>query len=367
MLPPDWTNPQPLSELAHELRAPLGGIDAMVEMLEASGLDADQARIVEALKASHAHLRAIANRILGAGRIEGEGMETDAGRPELAIPAFLAGFLPSAQARCQAKGIEFVLLDTVGDDNPVIEDPVGLRQVLENLCDNAVRLTASGVVTLSVRREGPSRLAIAVSDTGPGLSEAEAARLIREGGRIPGRTAGAGLGLSIAGRIVAGHGGDLRGGPAPDGSGARFAFTWPAIWPLHGAGDLGQDCSPDCLIVDDHPASRLVIGTILRAAGYRCMDVPDPDSALAAIRDHAPRIVLTDLNMPNGDGRELAQAIRRLDASVRPLVIAVSADEVDLDAPENAVFSGAVLKPITVRAVLEALRSADAEREDRAA
>lgn len=359
MSPPDQINPVPLSELAHELRAPLGGIDAMVEMLEASGLDAGQTRIVEALKASHTHLRAIANRILEAPGGGNDAVGDDRLEQRPTLSAFLAAFLPSVHARCLAKGIDFIVANEAGEDEIPVDDPVGLRQVLENLCDNATRLTSSGAVTLTITREGRSRLAFAVADTGPGLSSADAERLIREGGRVSGRKGGAGLGLSIAGRIVAGHGGMLSGGPRPDGTGARFAFVWPA----HGAGDL----SPDCLIVDDHPASRLVMGTILKAAGYRCMDVPDPESALAAVRDYAPRIVLTDLNMPNGNGRELARTLRRLEGATRPTVIAVSADDVDLAAPENADFSAAVLKPITVRSVLDAVRTVTVERKDQAA
>lgn len=359
MPPSDTTNPASLSELAHELRAPLGGIDAMVEMLEASGLDAVQAGIVEALKASHAHLRAIANRILVEPGGANATSAADLSELRPTLSDFLASFLPSVQARCEAKGLEFIVNNGLIEETVLVDDPVGLRQVLENLCDNAARLTPSGSVALAIAREERARLAFAVTDTGPGLSEADAARLIRDGGRIAGRKGGAGLGLSIAGRIVAGLGGILGGGPGPDGAGARFSFTWPV--------NSARELSPDCLIVDDHPASRLVMGTILKAAGYRCMDVPDPQSALAAVRDYAPRIVLTDINMPDGDGRELARAVRRLDRATRPEVIAVSADDVDLAAPENADFSAAVLKPITVRAVLDAVQAVAADRKDRAA
>lgn len=359
MPPFDQTSPLPLSELAHELRAPLGGIDAMVEMLEASGLSVEQGRIVEALKASHAHLRAIANRILGAPNSDEDAREDSVASGGISLSAFLATLVPSIQARCHAGKIAFVLVNEASDTDACIGDAVGLRQVLENLCDNAARLTSAGSVTLWIGHNGPARLAFSVRDTGPGLSEADATRLIRAGGRIAGRSGGAGLGLSIAGRIVAGHGGELRGGPSPEGEGACFSFTWP----VHGAGDL----SPDCLIVDDHPASRLVIGTILKAAGYRCMDASGADSALEAVRAFFPRIVLTDLHMPNGDGHAFARAIRDLDLPVRPHIIAVSADEVDLAAPENAAFSGAVLKPITVRSVLEAVRGIAEPAKDEAA
>lgn len=331
-----------LREFAHELRAPLGGIEAMVEMLAASGLTPEQARIVGALNASLAHLRDIAGLILG-------GSEPKA-RREPGEGDFLADFELASQARAKTKGLAFRLHRSEPSLGAACEGRA-LRQVLENLIDNAVRLTSTGSIVLDVTRIGQDRLRFSLTDTGPGLSEADAARLTRDGGAIEGRAAGAGLGLNIAGRLVSEHGGMLTGGPAPGGTGACFSFDWPAS--ARGKGRL-------CLLVDDHPASRAVLATILGAAGYRCIEAGSVEQALARIEADSPAIVLTDLNMPGGGGAALIRQMAERANEVRPRIVVVSADPVEAGDPLRAMIDHAVLKPITVRAVLAAVTEVSA-------
>lgn len=344
--------PRAIAEIAHELRSPLGGIEAMVEMLAASPLDADQVRMIGALKASVAHLRVIADGVLG-----GNG-HRPAGMPSRPLGEVLAAFELASAARAQAAGLTFRLV--VADDSVrgaiVTEAP--LRQVLENLVDNAVRLTPAGLVELVVSGQPGGRLEFRLTDAGPGLSGEEAARLIRDGGGIAGRVGGAGIGLTIAGRLVAEEGGTLTGGPAEAGQGAAFAFDWPDV-------RLGR--KGECLIVDDHPASRLVLKTILGSVGYRCLEAGGVEEALALIVARQPRVVLTDLNMPGGDGTLLIERIGAMPATLRPRLIVVSADEIQPDNPLQAWIDGAIRKPIAVRAVLEAMAKVAQADETRAA
>lgn len=342
-----------IAEVAHELRAPLGGIEAMVEMLEASELDAGQMRVVSALKASVAHLRGLADRILDAPKTpdisDTASAAPDAGWSDLET---LLGALETAcHARANAKSMDF-RLDVA--DHSILKAQVDagpLRQVLENLIDNAFRLMTAGMVMLDVTRSTAGRLRFRVTDEGPGISTEDAARVIRDGGRIDGRAGGAGLGLSIAGRLVAAHGGVLTGGPAPGGKGAAFTFDWRH----ENLGDVSLADPANCLIVDDHPASRLVLKTILGSVGYRCLEAASVPQALQMITMQQPEFVLTDLNMPGGNGMELIAEIRAMPPAIRPKVLVVSADEIDAGHPVHALADAAVRKPITVRSVLEAM------------
>jgi CheY-like chemotaxis protein len=350
---PDATlSPPELAEILHELRSPLGGIESMIGMLEASALDDGQREIMTALKASAAHLRGIADRVLGdscCGKPRPEGKDAAKDHEGDCLAEFLGVLEISARARCASRGLEFVAEHAADPGLIFVMHQTGLRQVIENLLDNAVRLTESGCVTLSTDVAKDGRMQFHILDQGPGLSEDEALRLIRDGGGIVGRKGGAGLGLSIAGRIVAGHGGSLRGGPAPDGHGACFTFDWPVqcvAMPEHA-----------CLIVDDHRASRLVLKTILGAAGYPCVEAPDVAAAVRQFEAQVPALVLTDINMPDGDGLQLVRAISGMGFEAPPKIIVVSADEIDLSAPEHAGIDGAIRKPVTVRAVLDVVRS----------
>lgn len=344
--------PREITEIAHELRSPLGGIEAMVEMLEASTLDAEQGRIVEALKASVAHLRSIADGVLG-----GEGRRPPEARNR-PLEEVLAAFDLAARARAHAAGLSFRL--AVQDDalRSALIAPAPLRQVLENLIDNAIRLTPAGEIELAVSRLPGGRLGFRLTDAGPGLSEEDAARLIRDGGGIAGRAGGAGIGLTIAGRLVAEQGGRLSGGPADTGCGASFAFDWP---------DAGSGRKGDCLIVDDHPASRLVLKTILGSVGYRCLEAAGVEEALALVAARRPQVVLTDLNMPGGGGTLLIERIAAMPAADQPRLIVVSADEIGPDDPLRARIAGAIRKPITVRAVLDTMAKVVAREETCAA
>ena len=339
--------PARIREVLHELRAPLGGIAAMVDMLRASALDPRQREIVQALEASALHLRAIADGVLGAG----EDASAHKAHP---LRGFLEAISFTARARAEAKGVQFLLHL---EDESLAALEIGtpaLRQVLENLIDNALRLS-QGEVMLVVARRSESRLQFAVFDHGPGLTMEEAERLIREGGGIQGRPGGAGIGLSISGRIVSEHGGRLEGGPGEAGEGACLTFDWP-----DGEGAVAPE-GVACLVVDDHPASRLVMRTILSAAGYHVLEAADPREALALFERHKPGLVLSDLNMPNGGGQGLIFRLATLVPDMRPQLVVVSADEVGLDDPLYSVIDAQVKKPISVDSVLSAVSSARAK------
>ena len=343
-----------IAEIAHELRSPLGGIEAMVEMLEASRLDAEQRRMIAALKASVTHLRGIADGVLGAEKAK----VSSADCTWIVLGELLGEIEFACLARAQTKGLSFSLtVETAGIAEALVECGP-LRQVLENLVDNAVRLTPVGLVELRVIRKPGGRLGFEVHDGGPGISSDEAARLIRSGGSIEGRAGGAGIGLSIAGRLVAERGGMLTGGPVEAGAGAVFTFDWP---------DQRVSEKGDCLIVDDHPASRLVLGTILRSAGYGCLEAASVGEAMRVIAMRQPAFVLTDLNMPGEGGEILIQRIAELPEGERPRLVVVSADDLDAANPLHAAVDRAIRKPITVRAVLEAMADFSRETDVRAA
>ncbi|MCA3599573.1 MAG: hypothetical protein IOC58_01480, partial [Methylobacterium sp.] len=94
-------SPQAIREIAHELRSPLGGFEAMLDLLAATPLSPDQARLVEALEASAQHLRAILARALPPHA--GETREA----PRLG--ALIEAIAASASARAEKKGLVFAL------------------------------------------------------------------------------------------------------------------------------------------------------------------------------------------------------------------------------------------------------------------
>lgn len=333
-------SPQAICEIAHELRSPLGGFEAMLDLLAHTPLTPEQARLVEALEASAQHLRAILAHVLPPHA----GDAAQEPREPIRLGALIEAIAASASARAAKKGLAFVLwLDPALDRGADI-DALALRQVLENLIDNAIRMTEAGEVTLDVTAGPDRRIGFRLSDTGPGLDPACAESLLA-GGREA-RERRNGLGLGIAARLVARGGGTLRAEPRAAGQGSCFSFDWPV--------------SPDAaaenrlLIVDDHPASRLVLRTILAALGFACDEAASPDEALHRVRETPFAAIFTDLNMPGGGGRKLIEGLQA--QAVRPALVVVSADDPDEALGPGAAIDAAIQKPLTVPAVVAVLR-----------
>jgi len=326
-----------IAEIAHELRSPLGGFEAMLDLLARTPLSEEQQRLVHALEASAAHLRGILARVLPAH--QGEDVNP------LTLGPLLGAIAASAAARAAARGLDFQCHVDPEIDRDAEVEALALRQVLENLIDNAIRATSSGAVRLAVKAGAPGRLAFSLDDDGPGLDPAEAQRLMAPGGEGGGQ----GLGLPIAARLVARHGGTLNAEKRP-GLGTTFHFDWPDRMMA------GEAAGNRLLVIDDHPASRLVLRTILSALGFDVAEAADIRSARAYLGHEPFAAVLTDLHMPDGGGATILREIATMPVERRPATIVVSADDPREDKSLSGLVGHVVLKPLAMPALIEALR-----------
>jgi two-component system sensor histidine kinase TctE len=116
-----------------------------------------------------------------------------------------------------------------GENSAMIAgDAFLLREMLNNLLDNAIRYTqAGGQVTVRVIPEG-DRMALSVEDNGPGIPESERERVFERFHRLLGTGVdGCGLGLAIVREIAQSHGADVSLGPGAAGSGTLVKITFP--------------------------------------------------------------------------------------------------------------------------------------------
>lgn len=228
-----------LTTASHEIRTPLAAIVGLADLLGAETLTPAQAALVRAIGVSGRSLLSLVDDILDVSR-------ADLGRLRLtpeptALAPFLEDVVELIAPRAHAKGLELALSISGRLPAEVTVDAGRLRQVLLNLIGNAIKFTVTGGVELAVtagpRRRGLVRLAISVSDSGPGIAAADQARVFAAFEQAEaagtGRRDGVGLGLAIARAIVEAMGGTLRLDSTP-GAGARFAFTLdlPASAPL---------------------------------------------------------------------------------------------------------------------------------------
>jgi len=215
-----------IADAAHELRTPLTALDLQVQQLATSATLAERETAIDQLRAGVARAVRLVEQLLALAREEREGQRAlqPVGLGEIAR-AVVADLLPLADRR----GVD---LGIVGlNDVRVDGEPESLRVLVRNLVDNAIRYTPPGGrvdVALEQRTSSRPQLALAVTDTGPGIPASERERVFDRFYRLPGsETSGSGIGLALVRSIARHHGAEVRLLDAPEGGGLRVEVLFP--------------------------------------------------------------------------------------------------------------------------------------------
>jgi len=214
-----------LGDVAHEMRTPLTALDGYVEGL-IDGVFPANPEVFGALSDELRRLRRLANDLSSLSRAQEQALDLHP------VDADLAALARGAATRLapQFQDAQVSLVVDAGTVLPVHVDPDRITQVLTNLLGNALLATpAGGSVTVTAALTARDS-EVVVTDTGVGLSEQEAARVFERFYRAPGqprRSAGSGIGLTIARGIARAHGGDVTAASAGPGRGATFTLAVP--------------------------------------------------------------------------------------------------------------------------------------------
>ncbi|TLM98140.1 MAG: HAMP domain-containing histidine kinase [Actinobacteria bacterium] len=213
-----------VADVAHELRNPIAALRGQVEGIADGVLAADDGRIAS-IAEDVAHLSGLVDDLQELALADSGRLRYDMRR--LDVCALVAREVDRAAATAPTG----VTLDFEGPERPlhVSGDEMRLSEVLRNLLSNAVRHTPQGRVTARVTRDDDV-VRVEVADTGSGIAAADLPyvfeRFYRADTSRAAHTGGAGLGLSIAKRIVEDHGGTVFA-ESVEGSGTRIGFTLP--------------------------------------------------------------------------------------------------------------------------------------------
>jgi signal transduction histidine kinase len=217
-----------LAVMSHELRTPLNAIAGYTELLQLElrgPLTEAQRRDLDRIRVSQQHLLGLISAVLDLTRIESGRVTYDLAA--VAVDPLLAGVRGLVEPQANAKSLT-LRYDGSPPDLAVHADREKLRQVLLNLLSNAIRFTpAGGTVTLAAAPRG-SRIAITVSDTGPGIASDAYERIfepfVQLDRSLSQPTEGIGLGLAISRDLARGMNGDLTVESQP-GDGSVFTVT----------------------------------------------------------------------------------------------------------------------------------------------
>jgi signal transduction histidine kinase/CheY-like chemotaxis protein len=284
-----------LANMSHELRTPMNAVLGYTDLiLDNIFGDVPEAirDTLERVKANGHHLLGLINDVLDLSKIE-------AGQLVLSLSDYSMGDVVHAvvsAVESLAAEKKLALKATAPADLPPARgDERRITQVLLNLAGNAIKFTDEGGVSIQAQ-VSDGAFVVSVSDTGPGISEADQQKIFEEFQQADSSSTrtkgGTGLGLSISRRIVELHGGRVWVESTP-GHGSTFSFTLP-IRVEH----------------QDHAENRRILRLLLASAGYELIEATTGEEGIAMAEKERPDLILMDIQLPGLDGYEATRQIK---------------------------------------------------------
>ncbi len=329
-----------LANMSHEIRTPMNGILGLLHILSSTELDEVQKNYMQKALFSTNELLRIINDILDFSKIE-------AGKLEMETTLFsihdVCSELESLFGHAiNDKGLECIMDEGEFATDPILGDPLRLKQVLLNLVSNAIKFTGKGSIGVIVKstREANNKLhcLFEVKDTGIGLNKDQIANLFTAFSQadtsVTRRYGGTGLGLAISRNIVDMMNGEIWVESVP-GKGSSFFFTAK----FERAGEHAtiitstsssptqeqKDYSGHLLLVEDNQINQIIAEELLQSVGYTVDIANNGQEALDMLEKVPYDLVLMDIQMPIMDGLTATVKIRENNKFANLPVIAMSA------------------------------------------
>ena len=361
-----------LANMSHELRTPLNGMLGMLSLLEFTPLNGQQDDYIQTANRSAKHLLSLLNDILDASALEAGKMTL---KPE---PVMLSAMAADVQSLMRPVALEKRLTLEVSQDKRlhrwVSADSTRVKQIMLNLVSNALKFSEHGTVRLdvSIADEPPldigdtAVVTLRVTDQGMGMTPEVLERLFQrfEQGDASSarRFGGTGLGLEISRNLARCMDGDIVARSEP-GQGSEFIATLrlPVCGPpTDQAADAvtvrREPGTPglDMLVAEDNAINRKYMQALLTNMGHTVRFAEHGGQAVEAVQVQLPDIVLMDLHMPDVDGLQATEGIRRLPKPYCDLpIIALTADVLD-ESRERVLaggMDGFLAKPVNLHAL----------------
>ncbi|MFT4929700.1 MAG: signal transduction histidine kinase/HPt (histidine-containing phosphotransfer) domain-containing protein [Phenylobacterium sp.] len=353
-----------LANMSHEIRTPLTAVIGFSQSIKNGLIPSEkQPEIIDIIIDNGQHLLNLINDILDLSKIEAQQLGVEC------IEVDLFKLLDNVSRICQpgahSKELDFVINVTEEVPITITSDPTRLKQILLNLCNNAIKFTDQGQITVNVGYfEGLNALEIDVIDTGVGIPADAAAKLFTAFTQADESTnrkyGGTGLGLYISKQLAQLLDGDITL-ETEMGKGSTFSVSIDcgesrfsdASYLTHTVQVTDQPDTPDIptlsgkvLLAEDIEVNQQLITMHINATGAEVDVACDGERAVEMALSADYDLVLMDIQMPVMDGKEALNTLQMLGFS-KP-VIALTANVISNDVEQyiNLGFTSCLSKPI---------------------
>ena len=325
-----------LASMSHEIRTPLNGIISMVDILNKTNITDEQREYLEIVQISGNNLLSIINDILDYSKIEANQLELE----NISINLYeeITDVVKMLSFKTEKKGLKLTTSIAPNVDKYIKGDPVRIKQVLINYCNNAIKFTENGFVSISVKKlsetDKYTEIKFSVQDTGIGISRKNIKKLFQEFQQANSDTTrkfgGTGLGLAISKKIAQLFNGNV-GVNSVEGEGSTFWFTGKfkkteaATTPSLKTNNLDNINIKklNILLAEDNPINQKVAQININKIGHNLTIANDGKEAVHMYIKGNYDVILMDIQMPILDGYGATKKIREFEASKnkKPVVI----------------------------------------------
>ena len=344
-----------LAVLAHELRNPLAPLKTGIDLLRLGVEDAALRERVQAMMERQIkQVVALVDELLDVSRIN-QGKVT-LNPTTVDVSALIENAVQSVrQSLADARSIS---VQVPAEALMISGDQVRLIQVLTNLLGNACKYTTkNGTIRVKAERR-QENVVVSVQDDGVGIEPAlleHVFEMYYQGEAA--RDRGLGIGLTLVRAMVELHGGDVLARSDGPGRGAEFIVTLPGLEAAQA--EVPRPKTADelwrltVLLVDDNVDAADSLALLMRLRGATVTVANDGASALALLDELQPQLALLDIGMPEMDGYQLAQAIRKRQSgrSIHLVAITGFGQEEDKVRSRASGFDHHLTKPVDMDAL----------------
>ncbi|HMI68207.1 MAG TPA: response regulator, partial [Cyclobacteriaceae bacterium] len=352
-----------LATMSHEIRTPMNGIIGMSSLLSETKLTHEQQEYTETIQNCGEGLLGVINDILDFSKIESGKMELE--NKDFDLRGCIEDVLDVFGSKASQAGLDLVYQLDYNVPQQIIGDSLRLRQILINLVGNSVKFTHHGEVVVGVHLiktyKNLCTLGFEVRDTGIGIPEDKVAGLFKAFSQVDSSTTrkygGTGLGLVISEKLVGLMGGSISV-ESRQGKGTTFHFTITAgvsvkSIPTYVTSSMTGLEGKKVLVIDDNSTNRTILKNqlenwklvaVLAHSAKEALEILSPDSPKESGIHTGFDLVLTDMEMPDMDGIQLAQAIK-LSYPALPVILLSSIGD-ERARTYSDLFSSVLTKPV---------------------